>query len=163
MKKTTYLLILILVAFLPSIAFGAKGAQKCGVGPQIRKGNGLISQTLVQYTNVSLVPTNAVSVTVGTSGCGYSGIVQSDIPRLNYVRVNYQNLVEDAAKGEGVYMTGFAELMGCSKKATPVFSKTVQEKYENLIEDTTKPQSDQFYYDLKEEILTHPILSAECI
>lgn len=164
MKKTIHLLILFLIMGLPSVAFGAKGAQSCGIGPKVLSGNGIVSQVLVQATNVSLLPTNAVSVTAGTSGCGFSGVVQLDAPRLQYVRVNYDNLVEDAAKGEGVYLSSFAQLMGCSKKAESHLTKTVQNNFQNLFRNNSnQTQSDYFFYSVKEEIDSNPLLSKECI
>lgn len=164
MKKTIHLLILFLIMGLPSVAFGAKGAQSCGIGPKVLGGKGIVSQVVVQFTNVSLLPTNAVSVTAGTSGCGFSGVVQLDAPRLQYVRTNYDNLVEDAAKGQGVYISNFAQLMGCSKKAESHLTRTVQDNFEALFKNSSEQnQGDYFYYSVKEEINTNPLLSKECI
>ncbi len=164
MKKTIHLLLLFLLVGLPSVAFGAKGAQTCGIGPKVLGGKGMLSQVLVQLTNVTLLPTNAVSVTVGTSGCGYSGLVQADAPRLHYVRINYDNLAEDAAKGEGHYISGFAQLMGCSQNAETVLTNTVQENFADLFNDTSgQPKSDHFFFSIKEEIQNDPMLAKGCM
>jgi hypothetical protein len=164
MKKTIYLTLLLLMMGLPSVAFGAKGAQTCGIGPKVLKGKGMLSQISVQFTNVTLLPTNAVSVTVGTSGCGYSGVVQADAPRLHYVRINYDNLAEDAAKGEGHYISGFAQLMGCSQNAETILTNTVQENYADLFSDVSgQPKSDHFFYSIKVEIQNDPVLTKGCL
>ncbi|MBT3225580.1 MAG: DUF3015 family protein [Deltaproteobacteria bacterium] len=164
MKKTIHLLILLLIVGLPSVAFGAKGAQTCGIGPKVLGGKGMVSQVLVQFTNVTLLPTNAVSVTVGTSGCGYSGIVQVDAPRLHYVRINYENLAEDAAKGEGTYISGFAQLMGCSQKAESLLTEKVQNNFADLFQEASEqPKSDHFFFSIKEEIQNDPMLASDCI
>ena len=164
MKKTIHLLLLFLMVGLPSVAFGAKGAQTCGIGPKVLGGKGMLSQVLVQFTNVTLLPSNAVSVTVGTSGCGYSGLVQADAPRLNYVRINYDNLAEDAAKGEGHYISGFAQLMGCSQNAEMILTNTVQENFADLFNDASgQPKSDHFFFSIKEEIQSDPTLAKGCM
>ncbi len=149
---------------LPTAAFGAKGAQSCGIGPKVLGGKGIVSQVLVQYTNVTLLPTNATSVTAGTSGCGYSGLVQADAPKLHYVRINYDNLAEDAAKGEGHYISGFAQLMGCSQNAETVLTNTVQENFADLFSDASgQPKSDHFFFSIKKEIQNDPMLAKDCM
>ena len=136
----------------------------CGIGPKVLGGKGMLSQISVQFTNVTLLPSNAVSVTVGTSGCGYSDVVQADAPRLHYVRINFDNLAEDAAKGEGHYISGFAQLMGCSPNAETLLTNTVQENYAELFSDTSEqPKSDHFFFSIKEEIQNDPMLSKGCI
>ncbi len=158
------MLILFLILGLPTAAFGAKGAQNCGIGPKVLKGKGIVSQTAVQLTNASLYPTNAVSVTSGTSGCGYSDIVQIDAPRLQYVRFNYDNLAEDAAKGEGIYISGFAQIMGCSENAESLLTQTVHDNFGTFFkDDTEKIRGDAFFYSVKQEISNHPVLSKGCI
>ena len=164
MKKLHYLLVLFLILGLPAAVYGAKGAQNCGVGPKVVKGKGIVSQTLVQLTNVSLLPSNAVSVTFGTSGCGYSDIVQKDAPRLQYVRFNYDNLEEDAAKGEGIYISGLAQIMGCSENAESVLTRTVHDKFGTFFKaDSEKNKGDRFFNSVKEEISNHPVLAKGCI
>ena len=164
MKKLIHLLILFLIVGLPSAAFGAKGAQSCGIGPKVLGGKGILSQVAVQFTNMTLVPTNAVSVTVGTSGCGYSDLVQADAPRLHFVRINYKNLAEDAAKGEGIYISGFTQLMGCTQQAGNHLTQSVQKNFADLFNDGNKqPQSDHFFFSIKAEIQNDPMLSKGCI
>lgn len=164
MKKLIYLLTLFLALGIPAIAFGAKGAQNCGVGPKVVKGKGIASQSLVQYTNVTLLPSNAVSVTFGTSGCGYSNIVQKDAPRLQYIRFNYDNLAEDAARGEGIYISGLGQMMGCSKNAESVLTRTIHDNFGNFFKtEEGQIKGDLFFYSIKEEINKHPVLSKGCI
>lgn len=164
MKKLAIIIALALMLGLPGVAFAAKGAQSCGIGPEVIGGKGIVSQVLVQYTNVTLLPSNAVSVTAGTSGCGYSDVVQKDAPRLQYVHFNYDNLAEDAAKGEGVYISGFTRIMGCSEDAGALLTRKVHDQFTDLFIKPADGEKEVFFYTtIKQEISEHPLLSKGCI
>lgn len=128
MKKLVFVLIF---WFIPVIAMAAQGASKCGFG-HIVPGKGIVSQTLAQTANAMFGILAATSVTSKTSGCKYSDLVQLDNLRELYLEFNFAQLQEDAAKGDGAYLTGLAELMGCTREGEKQLNHYLQQHFEHL-------------------------------
>jgi len=140
-----------------SNAMAADSSNGCGVGWYILKDNSLLSSYSRMATNSSLP--NTFSMTSGTSGCAKHSIVQNDKRSLHFTESNLDALRVDAARGEGEYLSAFADTMGCSWKALPAFKTVIQTNYDSVF-DVTQPQAviDAALF----EIQRHPELASQC-
>ena len=143
-----------------TVAFA--GVADCGLGTQITDGNNsIVSQTVAYTTNGT---SHITTVATQTSGCDYSGIVQKERLQEFYVAQTYANLEEEAAKGEGPYLSGLAELMDCAPQAHQAFGKLLQTHYMQLFaEDLPGIENGKILLKkIKERIRSKPELAAVC-
>ncbi len=115
-----------------SISFAADGSSGCGPGWYVLKDNSLVSSSLRATTDASLFPVTTIGMTLGTSNCTKHTIVLKEKESLHFATMNYYALKADVAKGNGQYLTAFAETMGCESRAQVKLNKGLKNNYEKI-------------------------------
>jgi len=90
---------------------GSDNSSGCGYGWEVTKGQTLSASSTRGTTNATA--SNTIAMTMGTSGCDKHDIVLQEKEQLHFANFNYEMIVADMARGEGEYLTSFAEVLGC--------------------------------------------------
>jgi hypothetical protein len=135
--------ILITVLLLSSVSlFAADSSSGCGPGWYIAKENSLLSSALRATTNGILLPIVTLGMTFGTSNCSKHSIVKNEMEDLKFTTENYFEMLADAAKGEGNFLTAYGELMGCHGEMNTKFKKSMKKNFGNIFgQENTIPSS----------------------
>lgn len=112
--------------------FAADGSSGCGPGWYIAKDNSLLSSSIRATTNGILLPTVTIGMTFGTSNCARHSIVKNEMEDLKFATENYFEIASDSSKGEGQFVTAYAELMGCHGKSIKTFKNKMKTHFSNL-------------------------------
>ena len=134
----------------------------CGPGPIVfKQSKGIIQQMLALTTNVTLLPTWAVGVTIGTSGCSNSGVVRADMVAELFVAWNADAVGQEAAQGRGEHLTALAGLLGCPLEARAIFARLAQARYADLPADAQAAPG-QWVAQLRAGLSADPTLAGRC-
>ena len=77
--------------------------------------------------------TNFLSSTSGRSWFTEDGLVQQDQKLQAFVHVNFDDLKQEVALGDGEYLTSFGQLLGVQAQQQEDFSSWVQARYPRII------------------------------
>ena len=154
-------LILGIGLLMTSIAFAENNGSGCGLGKRLFEGKkGLLFNVLAVTTN-QIYSTNTYAMTSGTSGCDADSVILKDKEQEVFVAVNLDNLSQDMAQGDGMYLQALSGLMGCTTEAFGTFAELAQDKYEVLF-DTVDANAAGLLSGLKRELAAHPMLNTNC-
>lgn len=159
MAKKLVMLVVMLALAAP-VAFAGRSSG-CGLGAVALEGNsGLLMNLVATFLN-GISGNQTFGITSGTSGCDASDTVYNDTLREEFVAVNFDNLSEEMAQGDGAYVAAMAELMGCDVNARSAFGEMSQAKYETLF---SAPDMDAktWLTGLEQEMAKDPVLSRSC-
>lgn len=78
--------------------------------------------------------TNVVSSTSGKSWWTEDGLVKSGEHARAFVASNYDNLLQEMAKGQGEYLHAFGAILGVPSHQQAPFQRLVQAHYSALVE-----------------------------
>ncbi len=107
-----------------------RGSDSCGLGWSITKGKSLLGTSTRGSTNASLNP--AFSMTSGTSGCEQHSFAKKDSDSVKYIAKNFNSIKADMAEGQGEYLAGLAQVVGCNDGAVSNFQSLAQKNYRSL-------------------------------
>lgn len=110
--------VLLALALFTTAAFAQQnspGSDSCGLGWQVTKKKTFSATTTRGTTNSVIPPT--FGMTSGTMGCDQHSLVKADMKSLHYADANYENLMSEMAEGQGEFLTGFVQAMGCTPSA----------------------------------------------
>jgi hypothetical protein len=164
MKKIICLLAILSLSALPemmSIAFADApngGSDACGLGWEVTKQKTLIGTLTRATTNAFLDPT--WSMTSGTSGCSKHAIAKNDEEAVKYVASNFYPLTAEMADGQGEYLVGLAQVMGCNDAVISDFNQATQKSF-NMITDNADAY--QTVQNVKQVVRQNPVLSKNCV
>ncbi|OFZ48367.1 MAG: hypothetical protein A2381_04190 [Bdellovibrionales bacterium RIFOXYB1_FULL_37_110] len=99
----------------------------CGLGWQVTKNKTFSATTTRMTTNAFVPPT--FGMTSGTIGCEQHGLAKKEAEQLYYANANIQNLSVELALGQGEYVDGLAQVLGCDVSA---FSASMQANYPHI-------------------------------
>jgi hypothetical protein len=91
------------------------------------------SQVLQATTNVSF-GTQTFGISSGTSGCTNDGTIFASEKVNVFAAINFDNISQEMAQGQGEHLTSLATLMGIPADQHNIFFAMVQEKYATLIQ-----------------------------
>ena len=77
---------------------------------------------------------NTPCCSAGTSGCTNDGTIFASEKVNVFAAVNFDNLAQEMAQGQGEHLTSLATLMGIPAEQHGVFFSMAQEKYTTLIQ-----------------------------
>jgi hypothetical protein len=142
-----------------SPVFAANEGVGCGLGAMVFEGKKetVLFQMLASTTNGSF-GNQSFGITSGTLGCTNDGIVKNNEKVDVFASVNFENLKQNMAQGQGEYLTSFANLLGVSENLQPVFFTLTQEQYASLIKSEATTPSEMLVA-LNHELSSHPSLS----
>jgi hypothetical protein len=132
-----------------------QGTDSCGLGWQVTKSKTIIGTSTRGTTNAYLSP--SWSMTSGTSGCEKHDIAQKDSETVQYVASNYYSIKSDMAQGQGEYLAGLAQLMGCNDAAS--FGAAAQKNFRSITQGADAFETLQ---NLRKEVRTSPALAQSC-
>ncbi|KHD88507.1 MAG: hypothetical protein OM95_08325 [Bdellovibrio sp. ArHS] len=156
MKK----LILSAIFLLGANAWAA-GDAGCGLGSVIIQKNSKLLQLFAMTTN-SVLLTQPLGITSGTSGCSSRGLVMADKEVQYFVEVNQEELSREMAQGHGEKLATLAQMKGCQNEASQkAFGSFAQNSYERIIPAANTSATD-LVHNLNRELATQSDLNKMC-
>ena len=114
-------------------------------------------QTMEATTNGTFY-SQTFGISSGTSGCTNDGKFWAQEKVNVFAALNFENLTQDMAQGQGEHLTSLATLMGIPVAQQPAFFAMTQEKYASLVAaGETSPVA--LVKSLNEAVATHPMLA----
>lgn len=114
-------------------------------------------QTMEATTN-GLMGNQTFGITSGTSGCTNDGKFWAEQKVNAFASLNFENLAQDMAQGQGEHLASLATLMGIPAAQQPAFFTMTQEKYASLVAaGETSPLA--LVKALNEAVATNPMLA----
>lgn len=150
-----------LALLISGSVFAEDGSSGCGPGWYILKDNSLVSSSLRATTNAVLFPVTTIGMTMGTSKCTEHKIVLKEKESLYYTTNSYYELKGEAAKGNGPYLTAYAETIGCEPRAQERFNQAIKENYEKIFK-AGQPNPESSLIEVYKTILNDRDLTNQC-
>lgn len=114
-------------------------------------------QTMEATTNGTFY-SQTFGISSGTSGCTNDGKFWAQEKVNVFAALNFENLAQDMAQGQGEHLASLATLMGIPAAQQPAFFAMTQEKYASLVTaGETSPVA--LVKALNEAVATHPMLA----
>lgn len=163
--KSTTLQLTALVFFLGTVgsAWGAHpdNGPGCGLGKlawsDYPEQQSVWAQVLQATTNGTF-GSQTFGISSGTSGCTNDGTIFASEKVNVFASVNFDNLAQEMAQGQGEHLTSLAALMGIPPEQHGIFFAMVQEKYTSLIQmGETSPKA--VLKAMHSAIGHHPVLA----
>lgn len=151
------LVIGLLVLAASSSVFANDRSSGCGMGYEIAPKQSLISSATRSLVNATF--SNTVAMTMGTSGCAKHSIVYNEAKGIHFVEANKSQLALEMAQGQGEFVAGLANVMGCTNSAE--LGSMLQERYEVVL-PSTETTGVELYNNVKAEIKNNANLSNTC-
>ncbi|MGB5054281.1 MAG: DUF3015 domain-containing protein, partial [Nitrospirales bacterium] len=139
---------LFLVMGMSGMALGSppNNGPGCGLGKlaweetSVSKSN-IAPQVMMATTNGTF-GSQTFGISSGTSGCTNDGQVWASEKVNVFAAINFDNLAQEMAQGEGEHLTSLATLMGIPVAQQPAFFAITQEKYTTLLQEgETSPKA----------------------
>lgn len=154
-------LVTILLCALPSFSlFAQDKSNGCGMGWYFTKEKSILASSIRTSTN-SVSP-SSISMTLGTSGCAKHTFVKENMKGLHFLEANFDHLRYEIAKGEGEYVGGFSESLGCRPEALAVFSSTMRSNYNDVFPDSIKEPYEAMQ-QIERIMMNTPTLASNCV
>lgn len=113
-------------------------------------------QTMEATTNGTGMNTFAISS--GTSGCTNDGKFWAEQKVNAFASLNFENIAQDMAQGQGEHLASLATLMGIPAAQQPAFFAMTQEKYTSLVA-AGEASPVALVKALNEAVATNPMLA----
>ncbi|MFO0775399.1 MAG: DUF3015 domain-containing protein [Nitrospiraceae bacterium] len=139
MKKSVLFLSAVSMVALSSVAFAGNPdtGPGCGLGKLAWDGyknqKNIGPQVMMATTNGTF-GSGTFGISSGTSGCTNDGQVFTENKSTMFANLNFENLAQDMAKGQGENLASLATLMGVPAEQQGAFFSLAQEKYQGLVE-----------------------------
>ncbi len=169
MKKLLFSLLLLSTV---TVSFaGSYGMAGCGPGSMLigdkSKGSQMLAAVIDDglFLNYIVPETNGIqsiklfAITTGTSNCEDDGISMNEEEQNHFVEANYEEILVEAAKGEGDNIAALSNLMGCNESVTPLFIEKTQEQYSDIF---SQESSHDVVISLDAMIQDNDELSTQC-
>ncbi|WNM58856.1 DUF3015 domain-containing protein [Candidatus Nitrospira allomarina] len=152
-----------LVMGMSGVAFGnpPNNGPGCGLGKlaweDSSQKESIGGQVLMATTNGTF-GSQTFGISSGTSGCTNDGKIFASEKVNVFAAVNFDNLAQEMAQGEGEHLTSLATLMGIPVVQQPAFFAMTQEKYTTLVQEgETSPKA--VVKAIHEAMVDHPVLA----
>jgi hypothetical protein len=128
-------LAIFVMCVLPSFSlFAQDKSNGCGMGWYFTKEKSILASSIRSSTN-SVSP-SSISMTLGTSGCASHTFVKENMKGLHFLETNFDHLRFEIAKGDGEYVGGFSQSLGCRPEAFGMFATTMRDNYDLVFPDS---------------------------
>jgi hypothetical protein len=97
-------------------------------------------------------------ISSGTSGCTNDGKVMGDSKTIMFAELNFENLSQEMARGQGEHLASLATLMGIPTDQHGVFFAMTQERYTSLVK-AGEASPVAMVKAINEAIAGHPVLA----
>src|SRR5438093_1861019 len=131
----------------------------CGLGKlawgDFKNQKNIAPQVMMATTNTTGV--YPIAISSGTSGCTNDGVVWAEHKVTMFAEINFEDLSQEMAQGQGEHLASLATLMGVPAEQQPEFFAMTQERYRALIQSGDgSPVA--IVKALSEAITHHPVL-----
>jgi hypothetical protein len=154
-----------------AVLFGMQAGLAMAANPDTGPGCGLGKLAWSDYANqkdiapqVLMATTNGTfgsqtfGISTGTSGCTNDGKVMSEHKTTMFAQLNFENLSQEMAQGQGEHLASLATLMGVPAEHQPAFFALTQERYTSLVK-TGEASPVAMVKAINDAIATHPVLA----
>lgn len=160
--KGIFVSIALSVCLLSTQSYAADGSSGCGPGWYLLKDNSIVSSAFRATTNGILFPVTTIGMTVGTSNCSQHKLVKKEKESLHFATMNYYELKGEVAKGNGAYLTAFAETMGCDSKSQLLLNSEMKNNYKKIF-PIGKPNAESTLLEVYKTIFRNQTLTRQCL
>lgn len=160
-----------LIMLSVAVLFGLPAGLAMAANPDTGPGCGLGKLAWSDYSHqknigpqVLMATTNGTfwsqtfGISSGTSGCTNDGKVMAEHKTTTFAQLNFENLSQEMAQGQGEHLASLATLMGVPAEQHPAFFAMTQERYTSLIK-TGEASPVAMVKAINDAIATHPVLA----
>ena len=154
-----------------AVLFGMQAGLSMAANPDTGPGCGLGKLAWGDYSHqkniapqVLMATTNGTfwsqtfGISSGTSGCTNDGKVMSEHKTTMFAQLNFENLSQEMAQGQGEHLASLATLMGVPAEQHAAFFAMTQERYTSLVK-TGEASPVAMVKAINDAIATHPVLA----
>ena len=120
-----------------ALAIHPDNGSGCGLGKMLwadYSHQQAIGPQVLQATTNGTFGNQTFGISTGTSGCTNDGTIFASEKANVFTSVNFDNLSQEMAQGQGEHLTSLATLMGIPAEQHSEFFAMTQEKYTTLIQ-----------------------------
>ncbi len=132
----------------------------CGLGKLVWSDyahqKNIAPQVMMATTNVTF--SNTFGISSGTSGCTNDGKIMVEKKTTLFAELNFENLSQEMAQGQGEHLASLATLMGVPDEHQAEFFAMTQERYTSLAK-TGEVSPVAMVKAINSAIATHPVLA----
>ena len=162
-KKVLVLSVAVLVGMQAGLAMAANpdtgpgcGLGKLAWGDYAHQKN-IAPQVMMATTNGTF-GSGTFGISSGTSGCTNDGKVMAEQKTTLFAELNFENLSQEMAQGQGEHLASLATLMGVPAEHQAEFFAMTQERYTSLVK-TGEASPVAMVKAINSAIATHPVLA----
>jgi hypothetical protein len=138
LKKVLILSVAVLFGMQAGLAMAANPdtGPGCGLGKLAwgdYKGQKEIAPQVLMATTNGTFGSTTFGISTGTSGCTNDGKVMADSKTIMFAELNFDNLSQEMAQGQGEHLASLATLMGVPTEDQGTFFAMTQERYTSLV------------------------------
>jgi hypothetical protein len=145
----------------PSLAANPDTGPGCGLGKLAwsdYKGQKQILPQVLMATTNGTFGSQTFGISTGTSGCTNDGTIMASEKANVFAALNFDNLSQEMAQGQGEHLSSLATLMGVPAEHQAAFFTLAQDKYTTLIKSgETTPVA--MLKALNEAVAANPVLA----
>lgn len=160
-----------LIMLSVAVLFGLPAGFAMAANPDTGPGCGLGKLAWSDYSNqknigpqVLMATTNGTfgsqtfGISTGTSGCTNDGKVMAEQKTTMFAQLNFENLSQEMAQGQGEHLASLATLMGVPADQHAAFFAMTQERYTSLVK-TGEASPVAMVKAINDAIAAHPVLA----
>ena len=163
LKKVLLLSVAVLFGMQAGLAMAANPdtGPGCGLGKlawsDYAHQKDIAPQVLMATTNGTF-GSQTFGISTGTSGCTNDGQVMSEHKTTMFAQLNFENLSQEMAQGQGEHLASLATLMGVPAEHQAAFFALTQERYTSLVK-TGEASPVAMVKAINDAIATHPVFA----
>ena len=163
LKKVIMLSVAVLFGMQAGLAMAANPdtGPGCGLGKlawgDYSHQKNIAPQVLMATTNGTFW-SQTFGISSGTSGCTNDGKVMSEHKTTMFAQLNFENLSQEMAQGQGEHLASLATFMGVPAEHQAAFFAMTQERYTSLVK-TGEASPVAMVKAINDAIATHPVLA----
>jgi hypothetical protein len=163
MKKVLILSVAVLFGMQAGLALAANPdtGPGCGLGKLAwgdYKGQKEIAPQVLMATTNGTFGSTTFGISTGTSGCTNDGKVMGDSKTIMFAEMNFENLSQEMAQGQGEHLASLATLMGVPAEQHSAFFAMTQERYTSLVK-AGEASPVAMVKAINDAIAGHPVLA----
>jgi len=163
LKKVLLLSVAVLFGLQAGLAMAANPdtGPGCGLGKLAwsdYKGQKEIAPQVLMATTNGTFWSTTFGISSGTSGCTSDGKIMSEQKTTMFAQLNFENLSQEMAQGQGEHLASLATLMGVPAEHQAAFFAMTQERYTSLVK-TGEASPIAMVKAINDAIATHPVLA----
>ena len=162
-KKVLMLSVAVLFGMQAGLAIAANPdtGPGCGLGKLAwsdYKGQKEIAPQVLMATTNGTFGSQTFGISTGTSGCSNDGKVMAEHKTTMFAELNFENLSQEMAQGQGEHLASLATLMGVPAEHQAAFFAMTQERYTSLVK-TGEASPVAMVKAINNAIASHPVLA----